>query len=416
MNLMRKIPVRPKPTDHNKLFWMKGDLYRKVSMSHDLNYRWAKTKEFLDSILFRELSDMGYVPKHYLVKDNLYRVETIDHFTYPCEWSQAQIKAALLLICRINKFLISRGSDIQLTDCHLCNITYKHTKPIYVDIGSFSHITKDMIPKHINLSLGHLTNSAYLMKTSPKTVKEWEVLESYLKNFDEFTETTPIWDAYDQSEPPHTVKHINPVNNEQKLLLNWVKTISPHIKSILDIGSNTGVFSRLFAREGIDIVSIDRASYVINQNFKTNQKLNLPITCASLDITQKTRKQNECKYFIIGKKKSIPVSIKQKLPCLLENWKKRFSCDAVFCSSISHHLYREGCSFKQQFAYWNELGRKYLLIEYISPEDEHLIPWRLDKRKYNLQNFTRYIKQKWRIIDQAKPHKKERVWFLASRK
>ncbi|MBP9134878.1 MAG: hypothetical protein KBF75_12665 [Saprospiraceae bacterium] len=75
-----------------------------------------------------KISDFGLVLEH----------ERIHALTYPYEWSFEMLKAAAEAVLKINS--ISRKYGYQMKDCHAYNVVFNGTRPVYVDIGSFTEV------------------------------------------------------------------------------------------------------------------------------------------------------------------------------------------------------------------------------------------------------------------------------------
>ena len=194
--------------------------------------RWSRTKEFLDSEDFQELVQQGYVPKYTAFKGRIYEVEIIKHFSFSWEWTQSQIRDAIVLICRINRLLFERRSDFQLTDFHFGNVTFKYSNPIYTDIGSFSHVNKQMIIPHMNGNLRRLNNNEYYIKKVPTSAEEWAELESYLLKF-KIVNKADIWDDYSRNPDPVFFEDIYPKTAEEKVIMKWIRRIRDNISDVI---------------------------------------------------------------------------------------------------------------------------------------------------------------------------------------
>lgn len=91
--------------------------------------------------LLKELSEKALFPKTMFTD---YQLEgfalVIEHEAIypslnPPQWSFAMLKAAALCVLEVNQ--IAQKYGYQTIDCHGFNVLFRHTKPVFIDLGSF---------------------------------------------------------------------------------------------------------------------------------------------------------------------------------------------------------------------------------------------------------------------------------------
>jgi hypothetical protein len=121
-----------------RVFFYQDKVYRLIYNSIDC-------KEFLNSLLYTKLVNLGYIVKTTIVTD--FEIEgyelILEHQkmlnTKPNEWSFLMYKEAALLIFKINE--ISNEFGYELKDAHPWNVLFDGYRPVFIDIGSFQKST-----------------------------------------------------------------------------------------------------------------------------------------------------------------------------------------------------------------------------------------------------------------------------------
>jgi hypothetical protein len=126
--------------DFGRVFFFNEKVYRAISPLHE-----SSCNELLNSTLFKELIERGYVPNTTvstfkvegcnLVLEHEKLVEIHQH-----EWSFDMLKDAALMVWDFNSLCNTHGYELK--DAHNLNICFRGTTPVYVDIGSIAHKRK----------------------------------------------------------------------------------------------------------------------------------------------------------------------------------------------------------------------------------------------------------------------------------
>jgi len=122
---------------------------------------------------------------------------------------------------------------------------------------------------------------------------------------------------------------------------------------VLDAGCNTGHFSRLAAAHGAGVVAIDQDPAVVGQLWRQAHREGLDILPLVVDLARPTP--------ALGWNNA-------ENPSFLE--RSRGAFDAVFMLALMHHLVvTDQIPLAKVFDLAAQLTRRYLVIEYVAPED-----------------------------------------------
>lgn len=356
--------------DPNIVVERDGRIYRKIVSTKQ--GRWAGLDEFVRSEPFRAMMDFGWMPKHQIdhpIRDawheaDYYEVERIAHFSPSAWWTKAQYAEAFMLVAQINAYLEPMGWLV--SDCHPGNLTYLHSRPLYVDVGSLSRCSQEMARVHFNHALQFLNLEAPASWTAAQ-----ELLRCYQPDY-----PATEWDGYDKTIVPTAADQIKPADAEQRLLLDWTSGLGA---DLLDVGANKGKLSRLFAAHGFNVVAVDISPSCIDALWRSAQALKLRITSLCLNLAQ------ACPH-----------------PAAL-------ACDIVVASSVTHHLFRQGADWFQQERLFRAVTRKWLLLERIEPADPHIQSWGLGQG-YGNEAFREAFRE-WEIAGESTPELPTRRWY-----
>ena len=123
--------------------------------------------------------------------------------------------------------------------------------------------------------------------------------------------------------------------------------------SVLDVGCNTGHFSRLAAAHGSQVVAIDQDQAVVGSLWRAARREGLDILPLVIDFARPTP--------ALGWRNA-------ETPSFLE--RARGSFDAVFMLALLHHLtVSDLIPLGEVLAMAAQLTRRYLVVEYVAPDD-----------------------------------------------
>lgn len=223
-----------------------------------------------------------------------------------------------------------------------------------------------------------------------------ENLENTIKKIN-WTIKEKDWVNYYQS----TNYSENAFEHKKETVKKLINKASP--KSILDLGANTGVFSRLgIGLDGCKIISVDNDAGAVEVNYletkNANEKDVLPLV---VDI--------------VNPSPGIGWDNNERM-----KFSDRSSFDLVLALALVHHLsISNNIPFSMVSEVLSKLG-KFLIIEFI-PKDDSQIQKMLNSRHdifsdYSITNFKEIFSKDFFLIDEIKIEDSLRTLFLFERK
>jgi len=444
--------------DPNGFVFLKDKvMYRQINTGYGENYDY-----FMNSGLYKKLLESNLIVKHeevsseHAVSKNAYKVikpEIINFISYPYEWSFSQLKDAALVTLKIQR--IALDHEMSLKDCSAYNIQYKDNKPILIDTLSFEKYEKlgtwasqyhqfcrhfvaplclmayrniylnklaltylDGIPIDLASSLlpfktyfkyiplYHLHINSKVQKQFADKPKEWikhrksnkqnllktlEKLESNIKKMGLKTEQT-IWADY-YKDTNYSEASFNHKKDLVKSFLGKIKS-----KTILDLGANTGIFSKIASSMGIETISVDNDPNAVEKNYlkciKDGETKILPLL---IDL--------------VNPSPSIGWGNKER-PSFFE----RTQVDAILALALVHHLVISNNIPLTKLSKFFSKTCNFLIIEFI-PKSDSQVKRILSNKKdifpdYTQERFEDVFKKNFSILYQQEIKGSERVLYL----
>jgi len=168
--------------------------------------------------------------------------------------------------------------------------------------------------------------------------------------------------------------------------------------SVLHIGSNDGWYSQLAARNGVQVVSVDRNESAVTKVFFDAVRGHLPI----LPLVADFRNLN-------------PLMAWAAAPG--QAYVDRLRCEMVLALSLVHHLvFEQNLNFELIVRGLSAFARHCLTVEFFGRDDRY-VSTRLRHRFdwYSLENFLTALKREFRDIEQF-PSNEEDRWVLLCEK
>ena len=397
------------------VFQRNGQIFRQINSIYQEDY-----EHLMSSGLYNRLTTSGLLVKHQEVQikplspENCYKVihpEQVSFISYPYEWSFSQLKDAALLTLAVQKEALHAG--MILKDASAFNIQYCEGTPRLIDTLSFTRYQKDspwvayrqfcqhflaplalMSLTHIHLNkllqldmdgiplplaskllpwdsrfnIGlqmHIHLHAYAQniytkqKPAPR-VKKAKVSYNALVGLVESLEKTvrklnwkpknTSWVDYYQ----FTNYSDDALDTKSKIVKEILHQISP--KTVLDLGANTGEFSRL-ARDIHDcrILSIDSDPGAVEVNYL------------------------ECKKNGISNVLPLVIDLRSPSPAVgwgnkeRQSFIERSPVDVVMALALIHHLAISNNVPLVDIAQLMATLGRYLIIEFVPKEDSQVV-------------------------------------------
>lgn len=422
--------------------------YRRISLNYEKHYN-----NFIESGLKDRLLLEGFILPFVEIIDSsplegfssrVLQTDILPFVSYPYEWSFNQFKEAALLTLKINQLALEHG--MILKDASMFNVQFTGCKPVFIDLASFEVYEQDtpwtayyqfckhfyaplflaakkniILPKlllyftdgiplkdvvSICSPTDFLNSGAYLhlylhAKGEGKIVKGSNKnkvakkqliniithLESAISNL-KIKQKQTVWNNYNQNN--------NYEIESQQHKVEIIKGFLDQIEGTkaLDIGANDGLYSQLLADRGMYTLVVDIDELAIDRSFKGNHELIHPLQMNLVNPTPAIGWNNiERKSF----------------------W-ERCQVDVIQALAIAHHLVITHDISFEEIA--NKLAQhtKYLIIEFVDPEDSQaqiLLQNKPHHRlNYNQNNFVKSFGLFFNLIHRQKLDYTKRELFL----
>lgn len=176
-------------SDYGKVFYWGGRIFRGIKKE-----RIDDVLELFNSGLMAELIDKGLFVDTQISAlkfesfDLVLEHKLLDVVTYPKEWTFDMLKDAALLVLEINE--VAKKYQYKTIDCHGYNVLFSHSRPIFIDFGSFkksNNVDEVLAPYHeflrayiYPLKIWALCGPYFGARSTPH-VGEFIPVEAYLK-------------------------------------------------------------------------------------------------------------------------------------------------------------------------------------------------------------------------------------------
>ncbi len=168
--------------------------------------------------------------------------------------------------------------------------------------------------------------------------------------------------------------------------------------SVLDIGSNTGWYSKLAAFLGSKVVAFDLTPIYITQLYFDARDKNLPILPLIMDFTDPTPSRG------LSSHSSIAAA-------------ERFRCDMVLALSlVPDVVFKRKLHFDQVVEGLALFSKRWLVVEFAPRKDREVCKlWSSMFSWYTLDNFTNTLKKRFRTVDLMPSYPEPRVLVLCEK-
>ncbi len=440
------------------VFIQDGRIYRQINMSYKDNYdHLLKSGLYDDLIKEKLLIPHNEINQKSAQERNAYKIirpECIYFISYPYEWSFTQLKHAALITLKIQKRAMNYG--MSLKDCSAYNIQFLQGKPILIDTLSFEKYNKnkpwvaykqfcqhfvaplslmcykdirlsqllrvfiDGIPldlassllplktkfkfnilTHIHL---HAKSQKYFAKKSSKITNKQMGLYGFLGLIDSLENTVRKMEW--KAENTEWADYYKETNYSESTFRQKIAIVSEYIsesnpKSVWDIGSNIGVFSRISSNKDVQTISFDIDPGAVEKNYlstiKNSETHLLPLL---LDLTNPSPG--------IGWENSERISLLMRGPA-----------DTLLALAIIHHLAIANNVPLLRIAEFFSKLCTYLIIEFIPKEDSQvkkLLRTREDIfLNYSKNDFERDFSKYFKIQKSVRLNDSKRIIYLMKR-
>lgn len=426
--------------------------YRRISLNYEKHYN-----HFIESGLKNRLLQEGFILPFDEIIDNFYeggvsskvlRTDILPFVSYPYEWSFSQFKEAALLTLKINQLALEYG--MILKDASMFNVQFIGCNPVFIDLASFEVYEKDtpwkayyqfckhfygplflaaqkniILPKLLQYFIDgiplkevvslcswydFLNSGAFLHLylhakgegKIVKGVKHNKVAKKQLSNIFTHLESAitsltikqkqTVWNNYNQNNN----YEIESQQHKVEIIKRFLDQIDG--EKALDIGANDGLYSQLLADRGMYTLVVDIDELAVDRAFKTQHDLIHPLQMNLVNPTPAIGWNN-------SERKSF--------------W-DRCHVDVIQALAIVHHLVITHDISFDEIAKKLAQHTKYLIIEFVNPEDSQaqiLLQNKHNHRlNYNHINFEIGFNSYFNLIDKKSILETKRELFCYERK
>jgi ribosomal protein L11 methylase PrmA len=443
------------------VFKYNNKLYRAVTVDYKDNY-----DHFISSGLYSKLVEKGYLISHREVDESefpikgMYKIlepEIISFISYPYEWSFSQLKDAALLTLDIQSTALEFG--MSLKDASAFNVQFYKGRPIFLDTLSFEKYKENqpwsaykqfcqhflsplalmgykdvrlnsllknyidgipldlahkLLPGKTLLKIGlllhiHLHASAQKKYDSNK-VRVSELnrkfsRESFLRLILSLKETVEkvSWEPggtewgnyYDPGV--HASRYSE---HKKELVASFISLAKP--ETLWDLGSNTGIFSRIASDNNISVIAFDIDPACVENSYRqVKEKKEQKILPLLLDLTNPSPSLG----WANQERKSV---------------EERANADLVMGLALIHHLaISNNLPFVNIANYFSQLS-EWIIIEFVPKEDDK-VQIMLKNREdifynYSIGEFEKAFEKFYSIVQKQPIENSKRTLYLMKKK
>lgn len=425
---------------NGRLFFWEGGVYRGIAPHVAPLYR-----ELLESGAAERLFELGLVrteiaPVELEGYPLVLRHERVPVVSYVTEWSGSMLKDAALLTLDLNLALEELGLELQ--DAHPWNVLFDGCTPKFVDFTSIVPLregagwrgTREFVGKFLHplllMAEGYAGDARSLLvdrrTLRGKDVSRKEVAWVLARNgalrelfrflagpgspragdrrgvLAELRERVSrveiklhktAWSDYCDEEVE--LATVDSWITKRRVVHEVLQRCRP--ETLLDIGSNTGWFSKLAAMQGSRVVAFDVDEPSINKLYRNEEARRLGILPLSMSFTDPTPAYG--------------------LALRCEAATERFQADMVLGLAIVHHLaLKQGADFDSIVGNFAAYARKWLLVEFIPGTDRYMAKYYTEEFGwYTTENFIEALKKHFSTVEVLPSNPEPRVLLLCER-
>lgn len=437
------------------LFYQNGSIYRQVNISYKENY-----DLLINSGLYKNLVDDEVLIPHeevgidYAKSDKVYKIikpQLIPFVSYPYEWCFSQLKDAALTTLKIQKKALD--CTMSLKDCSAYNVQFKKGKPLFIDTLSFEKyregnpwvayrqfcqhflaplalmrytdirlnqlfriyidgvpldMASSLLPFHTRFVFPLLTHIHFHAKSQKHFAAKFvdpsrhkmsrlsflsliDNLESAIKRLKWQARGTEWANYYED-----TNYSSDAIQHKKQIVGEFLDRLKP--KVVWDLGSNTGLFSRIASDKGMRTISFDIDPVAVERNYLeciTKQETNiLPLLIDLTNPSPGVGWENEERMSII----------------------ERGPADTAFAFALIHHLaISNNLPFNKIAHFFGNISNS-LIIEFV-PKNDSQVQRLLSTREdiypdYTRQTFENAFKEYFTIKNSVRIRDSERTLYL----
>jgi hypothetical protein len=358
-------------------------VYRKISDQH---------KKSMIGII-EIIQNLDGIIKTKFVADSVVEHPYVPFISLISEWPPEAIRDAAILFIELQHKLSKH--NLMIKDGHSFNIQFMHGKPIFIDIGSIigGNYKKNIVwwDQFKDFFLRTLISFTELEFEKEVWTLDYDEMLDKLKSI-RFKCADHGWSQYPQ--PDELVRPKDAIVNQ------LLQELPGH--TLIDIGSNRGLYSKIAAKAGKIVVATDVETNSCNELYVSAKTNNLNILTLNHNIKSNYGEGHWGKYYATQS-------------YLIRSSFRRLKCDSGIALAIVHHLARAGWSLEEIAKRLSSYIRHKLIVEFIPKEDEYVAGWPFPKN-YSLETFVNILKLYWKTINVVDSSPSPRVFVVLSDK
>lgn len=419
-----------------RLFLRDGKVMRHIDRGSSNFY-----SNFITSPLYRTLLSDGLLIESSARETNhdgsiIIEHQTIEHVSYPFEWSFNGLKASALMFLELQERLLREGLSIH--DGHPFNVLFDGCRPVFVDLSSinaaqprrwgasrqfrrnFLNPLRLMAAGHTKVPRavmargqgisdeetdlltgrgGRLTRT--LKQSFRNTRQKWQknpasIVQRLRRSVEDlsYPKSATKWGNYYKEPEPVDLKNYS--NLKQENVRKTIDKLKP--RTILDAACNQGWFARLGSIHGARVIGFDLDEVAVNKAFDVCHDTGANVQPLVMDFANPSP--------ALG-------ILNQGFPNAIQ----RFRSEMVLALAIVHHLvFSANLRFEQIVFTLEAMTEKWLLIEFIPGEDIHVSKWKKPIPEwYNLENFKKVLGSSFESIEILESEPSPRVFLLCAK-
>ena len=444
------------------IFYHDNKIYRAVTHLYKEEYDLLIESGLYDLLIKKKylIPHQEIKDPHLVEGSNVYKIlqpESVEMISYPYEWSFSQLKDAALLTLKIQELALTHG--MSLKDASAYNIQFHKGRPVFIDTLSFekyienkpwnaygqfcrhflaplalmSHtdihlnnllknyidgipldLTRKLLPFKTRFHVGlymHLYLHAQIQnKYQGSKVKVSENNHKLSKNSmlgiisslrqsitaQKWVPKGTEWGDYQEGDI-HTAEY---KRRKAEIIDKFITQAEPH--SILDMGANTGYFSRIAAKKGANVISCDIDPACVEKNYLT---------------TKQNKEDNLLPLFFDLFNPSPAIGWANEERTTLQ---KRCKTDLVMALALIHHLCISGNIPLEKVASYFRQFAECLIIEFVPKTDPKVQVLLINREDifpdYTQEKFEAIFSNHYQIVGFEKAGEDERIIYLLKRK
>jgi hypothetical protein len=413
--------------------WRDG-LYRGISKLYE-----PRLRKLLEDRVLTDLAALGFFagaePTDLATKDFSFvlKLKAIDFVSYCPEWCPDMLKDAALMVLDLECELTRRGYS--LIDVQPWNVLFEYANPRFVDLGSvqprapgeswvpYAQFLRFYVYPLIMMSRGGFQTARFLMRDHTPRIALAELQALFpphagsdvpalgpandyasrlaaIQHLRAQVAAIPLalpdtyWANYDADYPDLVDQ--DRWDDKHRSALAALQRVKP--KTVLDIASNHGWFSRLAANCGAEVVAFDVDIPSITKLYFDLRYTTVRVLPLIMDFENPTPAEGICYRWV--------------LPAT-----RRFACEMVMAIAIVHHLvFKSHLRFDQITDGLASFNGRHLLVEFIPADDVHVRGWWSPEYAwYTLDNFRAALSRHFSSIEILPSAPEPRVFLLCEK-